>query len=127
MKTDRTGFVMVVAIVMLALCGLAITAVLQLARDDVRRTIVERVEAQQRQLLLAGVRDVEARWTAGATPTAGSIAVPAGADATLSITRVESIAADRTTVTFASGALVDEATFVHRDDGWRLSRAELRR
>lgn len=127
MRRRRSGFIMLVAITMLALCALAAAVVLQLARDDVRRTVGERTEAQQRQLLLAGLRDATARLNAGETLVAGAIAVPAEAGETLAIDGVESPSADRAVVTFASGTLRQRATFERAAGVWRLARAELLR
>lgn len=127
MRTRRGGFIMIVAITMLAFCAAAVVVVMQLAHDDARRTIDERIDAQRRQLLIAGLRDVGRRLDAGESPlAAGEINVPAEAGATLAVDGVESLADGRVLVTIRSETLVQRATFTRGDSGaWTLERAEI--
>lgn len=125
MSRQRPGITLLIAIICIALVGTALTLVAQLASDDVRRTIAEREEAQQRQLLLAGVRDVAARLTAGESPLKiGPIPTPAAADATLAIDAVEETSADRVVIAISAASLRQRAAFVRAENGaWRLATA----
>jgi hypothetical protein len=127
-RTHRGGFAMIVALSVLALVAVAVTLVLQLATEDVRRTIADRRDTQDRLLLLAGLRVASARLAAGETLQPGAIAVSGETGTELKIDAVESPAADRTMVTMTAGLVTQRATFVRAADGaWTLDRTQIAR
>lgn len=85
MKHARRGVTMAIAIALLAFTGVALVAVARLVRDDARRTLDERTDAQLRSLLLAGMTDAQSRLQAeGALAKQATLALPAElADAAL--------------------------------------------
>ena len=66
-RNDRRGFAMLTAIALVALVGVAMAAVLALVQLDLRRTADALVEAQLRQMLLAGERAARERLDATGT------------------------------------------------------------
>ena len=76
-RRSRRGLTMIIAITLLALVAVALASVAQLLRDDAARSFDERVNAQLRALVLAGM--VQARsqlQQGGAVPTATTLTLP---------------------------------------------------
>lgn len=75
----RGGFAMILALVLLALTAVALTGLTQLSAAEFRRTREVQVEAQLRQMLLAGAADVQqraARWPAEGVKLAWNLPLP---------------------------------------------------
>jgi Na+-transporting NADH:ubiquinone oxidoreductase subunit NqrC len=131
---SRPAFVTLLAIVMLGLVATALTSAALLIREDVRRTQSAQIDAQLRQLLLAGISDAVARstnWSDTIQPQTWSIALPNDPllqEATLSAD-LQSIspasAQVRISATLAAQPAEEELLFQRVGNEWKLTETRL--
>ncbi len=128
------GFAMILALILLALTAMALSALTQLAAEDFRRTREARIDAQLRQLLMAGAADAQqeaGRWPAEAVKSAWEVALPAEVGERLgrvsvSVSREGDGVARVVVVGQLEGRSMRQTVVMSRVDGrWRVSDAQL--
>jgi len=125
----RSGFAMVLAVMLIALVGVTIAGLSSLVAADARRTRQTRIDAQQRQFLLAGAADVAARagaWGDSPAPENWNVPLPGGAAAvSCRVTpRSSADAADVVVEVVCDGTRRSQTLHFTRTTGhWRLSGA----
>jgi Na+-transporting NADH:ubiquinone oxidoreductase subunit NqrC len=131
---SRPAFVTLLAIVMLGLVATALTSAALLIRNDIRRTQTMEIDAQLRQLLLAGIPNAVARsqnWSDATVPQTWSIALPNDPlmqEASLS-SELESISSGsvevRISATLAARRADEQLHFQREGNEWKLTETHL--
>lgn len=136
-QTNRGGFALLMAIIMMTLLGIALAAMSAAFAYQAKRTGNVRRDAQLRQLLLAGADAVAERaqqWPADAAEQKWTVELPkalAGDGASLAVTVQKTASADAAKLIAVVRAAIDgmsenqTLTLTRIDGRWRISQALL--
>jgi|GEM_PF-2687457 len=130
-KSNRRGFVLMMAVVLVGLIGLGIAGIAQVCRIDMVRTRARAQDAQLRELLLAGA-DVAIARLANGSAVDGMITLPddltaQGAKIVLHAQAAAGADAKEVTIeaSFSMHQLSQDLHFVRSQGAWQLNSAEL--